>query len=328
MLRMLITLPSLIPVEVVYGNIWTPVGKINDDIDFIFKTLNGNILIGSHTSGGTFNIHRSTDNMLTWFKVFEATRSVRTEHCIIQATDTNIYIVFTNWEIYKSNNDGETFTLYSTIPAHAVVSFLLDLGGGLFQAIMNRGDYVFVMKSPNYGITWENLKVYGYGLNYWWSDVIKISDGIVAAKCDTWNPVKFAKSFNSDPNTFLEGADSFAQEGPNGNIYLGNKKLSTGYMIAIGADKQVFRSTDSGVSWSLLAGTPPTTTVYCIYVKKNTVFVGMNLKVMKSVDGGLTFLDVTSGVLTGECKVISEGNDNVLLIGTKNGTNNLYRSTS
>ncbi len=226
------------------GASWVQVYADTLKADFRSVAINSNGDIFGGTDG--FGIQRSTNGGTTW---------VRLTGILFSSTVTSILILPNNdiiaarfGGVYRSTNNGNSFlginTGLTNTSVHAVAAnangdlFAATNGGGVFRSTNGGGNW-----SPiNTGIAVNDMAVFGLavksGTELWAAAAQKVYRS--TNNGDNWSPLEPVP---------LAGYSSIAFAS-NGDVYAAASSINN----AVGGG--VFRSTDSGTSWTQESGLP------------------------------------------------------------------------
>jgi len=268
----------------------------------------GNILLAA-TSAGVF---RTTNGGATWSQVLAASAY----DAEFQPNDGNIVYVTTT-EVLKSTNAGASFT---PLTAAACTSgrYSLKIAPSQPATIYTLCANATVQKSTNSGATWTTTPAPGVTLYGYYDTVLAVSpvnpDNVYVAGFNmkqttnggtTWSLVNVAGHVDNHCIRFLPGS---------------------GTTLLVGNDGGIFKSANSGVTWTSLNSTLAISQFYGLGISKTSPAI-MELGAqdngnMKDSSGAFTSITDADGMLG----FIDWSNANVIYASTQYGS--LLRSTN
>ncbi|MFZ1322920.1 MAG: YCF48-related protein [Ignavibacteria bacterium] len=212
-------------------------------------------------------------------------------------SDTEIYLVGDPNFLYRSSDQGSTWTPLSLSvsgPATTFIWYSLDHIGSTYVI---SGDYGVVAKSTDGCATWfSESNILKTALNFNITTVPGTSKYWIIGRPHTSTTGQVMYSANSGTNWTTY---SIGVTGDFNDIAMINE--NTGYVT--GTNSQVYKTTDGGISW--IAKTKPHATNYtlynCDFIDENTGWVFVNFatvpggNVFKTTDGANTWTQYTTG---------------------------------
>ena len=285
---------------------WT-VGQNRTIRRLAIHPTNGNILLAATSNG----LYRTADAGATWNQIW-ATNTFDVE---FQHNNGNIVYTTTN-QVSKSVNAGVSF---NPLTANcAGTRYNIEIARSNPNVLYTLCTNATIQKSTNSGATWVTTNAPGVTLYGYYDNVLAVSpidDKIVYVAGfnmrrsvdggTTWNAVPTAGHVDNHSLTFLPGSSS--------TIFSGN-------------DGGIFKTTNSGSTWSSLNKGLAITQFYRLGVSKtdpNIMISGAqdngNMKSTAGVFSNITNADGMEGF-------IDWSNSNVIYAGIQNG--GFYRSTN
>ncbi len=275
-----------------------------------------NIFFGGLYSAG---VMKSTDGGATWhttgLSYIQSGRDI-IQQLLIQPKNPNILVAATNAGIYRTADAGNTWSLVCNSNVYNMV----------FRPF--RSDTIYAVNdttliaSYDQGITWNTLNVinstFGGGLGDRCS--IAVSANEPDAICIMDNNTDILIS-HDDGNTFLSPVSSGISSQGYYDHVLGVSPGNSSNICAGGVN--MMQSLDAGISWIELFGytaiTPTTPHVdnHAIAfnpLRPNTFFVGNDGGIWKTTDNGVTWADLSNGLMISQIYYMSSSRQNPYII--------------
>jgi len=289
--------------------------------DSLVKSLvvSGSCLFAS-VNGGGGGVIRSTDGGLTWTSGGAGNNYM--SFLGIGSAGGGGIIVFASTGVvtYRSTDSAATWTEVGSGLTYLPMNSLVTSGNNLFAASYGAG----VFLSPDRGITWIPAGLAGYNmgnialLTNQGKLIAETSNGRYSSTDDgvNWDRV--------DSSSFSAGAGLLAGNG------------DTLYATS-GSPGVLVRSTDAGLTWSVVSTAFASTPLSTIVVKGGCVFAAsVRGGVFYSTDGGVSWLSASTGLtrynvtsLASRGSIVFAGTDGSLVYRTTdNGNGWIYGSPS
>ncbi len=295
------------------GNTWTAtgltwtVGQNRTIRRLAIHPSNGNILLAATSDG----VYRTADGGLTWTRILTAS-SFDAE---FQQNNGAIAYVTTN-QVFKSTNAGATFSaLTATCGGSRYSIGIARSNPKVLYTLCTDGT---VQRSINSGVTWKTVTAPGVTLYGYYDNVLAVS------------PVNFKEvyvaGFNMKRTT--DGGSSWSSVPVAGHVDNHYIKFfpGSGTALLVGNDGGLFKSTNSGATWSSLNKGLSITQFYGLGISTTNPAI----MVMGAQDNGN--MKYNAGVFTnitnadGMRGFIDWSNPNNIFVSIQNG--GLYRSTN
>lgn len=276
----------------------------------IEKDFAGNIYAG--TTGTARGIFKSTDGGETWTNVY----STGASNYLDIAFDplNNVYVANSTNGLIISTDGGNNFTTIptTTFGGNAVNTVACGQNGLVLVGVTSGGVY----RSTDYGSTFTQT-LSGYS--------------IVSLEFDKFDSNRvYAGSSSTTLNGFFVSTDAGQTfSGPFNNVNVWEilqKQDSTLFTFSTSSGYPVSKSTDLGLTWTLIGNTPAAIRGACLDLVEDFYAAG-NGGVYKSTDGGLTFINFN--LTFSSNKIISYQNKILVAVsGTTNGGIYIYEDTT
>jgi photosystem II stability/assembly factor-like uncharacterized protein len=274
-------------------------------VTVIYKS-SGIVFAGTVTQG----VYKSADDGVTWVAANTGIELTQVHDLIasggnlLAATSSKSFLCPAANNVFKSTDNGNTWTPTSGLSAQIVNSFALK-GSFVYAGFANiNGSGIF--RSADNGNTWQSVAspiVKG--------DKIFVSDNAIIVASDNfiWRSLSDGASWTLVEQFALTGINSFARAG--------TKLFATGTTV-------IWTSLDNGGSWTL---TPFPDGASSLSSDGSTIYLGSGSKVFKSTDMGGTWDDVSTGLGHGSILALLFDGTN-LFAGTPADAAGIYRSTN
>lgn len=274
-------------------------------VTVIYKS-NGTVFAGTATQG----VYKSIDDGITWVAANTGIELTQVHDLIasggnlLAATSSKSFICPAANNVFKSTDNGNTWTPTSGLSAQIVNSFALK-GSFVYAGFASiSGSGIF--RSADNGNTWQ---VVSSPIDK--ADKIFVSDNAIIVASDNfiWRSLSDGASWTLVEQFALTGISSFGRAG--------TKLFATGTTV-------IWTSLDNGGSWTL---NPFSDGAFSLSSDGSTIYLGSGSKVFKSTDMGETWDDVSTGLGHGGILALLFDGTN-LFAGTPGDAAGIYRSTN
>ena len=204
----------------------------------------GHIFVGTDGSNGTGFV-RSTDDRVAW-EVVNNSLSSRVVTDLLVAMDQSLWACTAGFGLYRSTNNGTTFTQVGALPASYPSFIRQSAGGHLFVGAQHTQTNLY--RSTDDGATWHSRDT---GIN---SDVLDLCFGDPEGA--SWYAVDGSKVYR----TTNEGASWTDMGAPATPGYISVATMANVVYVAhfaeVFAGGKVLRSSDGGATWPEDSGLP------------------------------------------------------------------------
>jgi photosystem II stability/assembly factor-like uncharacterized protein len=221
----------------------------------------GHIFVGSEGINGV-GLLRSTDDGASWQLLSNALSSTGAIDLLVTAGGTVFACTFDDG-LYRSTNNGSTFTAVSSLPASFTTDVEVTSTGTLFVGTRFSSNRMY--RSTDNGTTWQLAATGLAG---------EVNDIFIGALDEI-----FATTTSSVYKTTDNGATWVNLNPPNNGYNYPSVVLSNGDIYAafhgnISVGGGVYRSTDGGATWMQDSGLPPKAIGRLLSTSSDMVFAG------------------------------------------------------
>lgn len=283
--------------------IWEKFAEL-DGLSFYSLSSTGSTLAG----GDSGRIFRTTNNGNNW-QLIQVTPGVGTFHTIIKDIYNLTYAVNDSTGIYRSDNDGITWSKKNSGLKDSAITTIAFTNTGKLIAGSMKGD---VYLSADNGETWIRKFIIARPI------VASLQSHTYLIFFSAWSDgmYRFAES-NLIPTVVNNGLQ---------NNYITSIAVNSSNHIFLGSmGSAVFRSTTNGDEWVHLGSGMTDTTVSSLVIDgHDQIFAGTSGGVFTSVNNGLAWSKIDSGLTSPNVLSLSIDANGFLYAGTNDG---IFRST-
>lgn len=230
----------------------------------------------------------------------------------------NVLVSGVNGHIYRSADGGKNWVDRSipefTGPLYVPVS-INDVRylspDATFMACSNG----YIYKSTDAGDTWPDQYAYGTGRTLWGMDFVDNKTGWV---CGSSNVAGTGTIYRTTDGGLTWAFQANTLTGATAIYGIDFIDKNTGWVVG-GSTTRIFKTTDGGINWAPQTG-PATVTAALNsvnFVNADTGYaVGNSGKIIRTIDGGTTWTEQTSGVTASLYKVVFVDGKNGAAFGT------------
>ena len=266
------------------GETWDQIGALTTMyVNSIVRANDGSLVSGMALNDGIPRIYRSTNNGTSWTGTYSQSSALS-----IVKNSGGALFANRGPAILQSTDHGMTWTvrtiMYNSV-RRSITAIVLNSDDSLFAVTQ-----VGVFRSGNGGINWTHL-TNGFPDRQGWS-LVSDTNGTLFAGSDSCVFVSTNKGNSWIRKELSDGSIKFLASGPDNSVY------------AAIAGKGIFRSTDTGESWSSISSNLPNEAILSIASlavtaapsSQSVVLVGTNSGLYRSTDSGTTWALSSDGV--------------------------------
>lgn len=278
---------------------WETLGPFGSQLRTMAIAPSNENIIYVATNTGPSIIFKSLDNGASWSEVSSIPFYVYS--MTVDPVDPDIIYAGTYLSVYKSINGGQNWTSYSVSDAYVVglaihpssPSTIFAAGNVSYGGTTTMGFF----KSTNGGVSWSSDTL----------DTVKGTSNCL--KLDPSNPSTIyvcgsvIDSNQTTPRIYrsTNGGTSFSNISSNiptgNNINAADVHPTSSNIIYVGSfyGDGIYRTTNTGGSWSLVWSGTGISTIACAPTTSNIVYAGQDTVIYKSTNSGVTWFQTGSG---------------------------------
>ena len=291
---------------------------IPDTIQIMDIASNNENHIFLASAGNTIEagIYRSIDNLTSWEYLTGNDLSIYS----IEITENNVVFIGCSKNIYRSNNNGDSWEM--VFEGSYNVTSIKTATGGLAFANSGSGSYISVVKSTNFGYTWDEVFVIPGMIEYIYDFSILNEDTIYMCTTNWFDGGGVYKTIDGGDNWEFDGMYDFhctsLAKNSKGDIFVGTYGHNTQYWFSgiyvkyFGED--VCIQLNSTLVNDLLIN------------NQDNIYAATDYGILESSNDGLSFEYVNEGLFEGNIKDLAIDNNGFLFASSHNPCN-LARST-